>query len=70
MLAVLAISSSPPRLSPRGLIPLLSAQPFWTILIESMLYKKLQHTAVYFVVVVMVIGAALSAVSSFDEELW
>jgi len=48
-----------------------STNPFWTILIESMLYKKLQHTAVYFVVVVMVIGAALSAVSSFDNaDTW
>jgi len=48
-----------------------STNPFWTIIIESVLYRKLQHTATYFVVMVMVIGAALSAVSNFDNaDTW
>merc|ERR1719331_1608292 len=45
-----------------------STNPFWTLLIETALYMRWQHYTIYLIVIVMVVGAALAAVSDFDSS--
>ena len=44
-----------------------STNPFWTILLESLLYRKWQHALVYLTVTLLVVGAVLASVGSFDQ---
>merc|ERR1719424_1190670 len=44
-----------------------ATNPFWTLMIESLLYRKFQHAIIYVAVLGVVLGAVLTSVSDIDK---